>query len=328
MRKKIGLFLLYAAVVALLPALALPLGGSGAKEETDTPPNVTQSANGVTFEILDDSTGNVFAVSLREYLIGALACEMPVSFEPEALKAQVVALHTYALYMQQNPTGAAALAGADFSVDTAANRGYMPESGRVAYFGDNYTAGEQKLEQAVDAAIDYILTYSAQPIAACFHAISSGTTESSEVMFGTALPYLVAVDSAADRDSAGYSSETVLTSFDFSDLMSVYDPLFTVVGEPESWIGEVIYSTSGTVTAISVCGRQYKGSELRAALSLRSSCFNVTYAEGEFTFTVSGYGHGVGMSQYGANSLALRGESFDAILSHYYPGTTLSDSGA
>ena len=319
-KKRLLIYAVYVLLIALLPAIALlfaPESGADAPQTGDTG---TEASDTETVTVYDTGADKTFALSMREYLIGALACEMPASYEQEALRAQAVALHSYALYMQRTKTGD----GADFEVNGSLCRGYIDSAGRSALYGAAAAEYEAKLETAAVAALPYILTYDGEPIAACFFAISSGRTETAADVFGKALPYLISVDSQWDTAAEGYRETASFTSSELTDLLHAARKDFSVSGEPDGWVGEIVRSDSGAALRVTVCGSVFTGAELRTALSLRSANFTCEYADGSFTFTTLGYGHGVGMSQYGANCMAKEGSTFDAILAHYYSGATLA----
>lgn len=317
MKKQVVIYIVFALAVALIPAAGAFMGTAAPELPDDPFPEPVAE----TLTLLNESSESMFVLDMREYLVGALACEMPVSFEDEALKAQAVAIHSYALYMQKNSQNEYA-----FGVDTAARRGYMDREQRSAYYGASFAENEKKLENAVDSTLAYVLTYEGEPIVACFHAISTGRTEQGGNVFATSLPYLRAVDCPKDVENKNYSHTETLTTSDFSTLMTMYDKELSIVGEPEGWVGSTTVSESGTVLSISVCGKNYTGTDIRQALGLRSAAFDISYAEGEFAITTRGFGHGVGMSQNYANELAKQGKTFDEILAYFYSGTTLSKS--
>lgn len=316
MKRQAAVYLLFIIAILVIPAIpALLDTGSGPAAEPfpDAAPE--------QLEIMDLSTGNVFVTDLREYLVGALTCEMPASFEEEALKAQAVAIHSYAAYMKDSSKNSY-----DFTVDTAAKRGYMTREQRSSYFGLSFSANESKLEAAVDKTIGYLLTYNGRAIAACFHAISTGMTEDSGNVFAASLPYLQPVDCPDDTKSASYISRVELAPADFEDALALADNEFRAVGEPESWLGKCTVSRSGVVLSYEICGRAYTGAALRQALKLRSAAFTAEYSGGKFLLEVRGYGHGVGLSQNQANQFAKGGMTFDKILEYFYKGATLSKS--
>ncbi len=319
------LFLLVAIPASLFPGMA---------EESIDPevPSVATSteksievAESVEFcqsyQMLDITSGKVETLSIREYVIGAVCGEMPATFESEALKAQAVAVHTYAerqhLLEQNNPTPE--LCGADFSNDSSLYQAYFTENQARQYYGDNFEASYAKICESVDEVLPYLLEYDGAPIIAAFCSMSAGKTESAENVWGSEVPYLVSVDSIADTEAPRYL-ETV--TFSKEELQAALSATFSEAdwsGDPASWITLDRISEAGTVLEATVGGAPTTGQTLRSLLSLRSGAFTVTYGEEGFTFTTKGYGHGVGMSQYGANAMAKEGADFLEILAHYYP---------
>ena len=153
--------------------------------------------------------------------------------------------------------------------------------------------------------------------------MSNGRTEASENVWGTALPYLVSVDSSTDLAADHYEYALTLSAQQTAQQLAALG-LTADLAAPEQWFGTPEYTAAGYVAALPVCGQRITGTALRQALGLRSTCFTVRYESGTFCFTTKGYGHGVGLSQWGAKALAEQGQNFADILAHYYPGTSLS----
>lgn len=277
------------------------------------------SADSETFRFEDSSTGQVVELSRRDYVLGAVAAEMPVSWPDEALKAQAVAAHTYALYCRDH---AAAENGAWLTADPARRQGCLTEPVLRSYWGTAYDENYARLSSLVDEVLDDLLTYENAPACTSYFAISNGRTEASENVWGAPLPYLVAVDSAADCSAPHYEVALSLPQAQVEAALTGLG-LTPDAAAPGSWFGSPTRSPSGYITAQPVCGQALSGTALRRALGLRSTDFTVHYADGTFTFTTHGYGHGVGMSQWGAKALAEQGATAAEILAHYFPGTTL-----
>lgn len=272
------------------------------------------------YKVLKCSTGEITEVSVRDYVIGAVASEMPAIFETEALKAQAVVCHTYAERQRelQKKYPDEALGNADFSDDPNKYQGFFTNDMIRHYFGDNYEMHYSKIADAVDEVLDYMIVYDGEPIISAFHSMSSGMTESAENAWGTAVDYLVPTDSESDIDAPNYTNEARI-SVDFvkARLERIFEG--TVLDdEPENWIKIGERSESGTVLSADVGGITVTGNDLREAFGLRSADIEVECFDGEFIFTTRGYGHGVGMSQYGANSMAQKGKKWRDIISHYY----------
>lgn len=262
----------------------------------------------------------VSEISVFDYLTGVLAAEMPVSFEPEALKAQAVAARSYLQRGLASPKHE----GADICTSADCCQAYLsPEQLRESW-GENFELYMKKITAAVEETDGQYLSYDGQPALAAFHSSSDGATEDSGAIWNE-LPYLVSVDSPETADSVpNFVSSVRSADIDFRDTILYLKPEADMTGDADSWVGEVSRSGSGRVDSIVIGGVSFTGSELRKLFSLRSTDFELSHGDGEFVFTVKGYGHGVGMSQYGANAMARSGAGYREILMHYYPGTTIS----
>ena len=287
------------------------------EESSRVAPSPADTADTVCFT--DQSTGQTITLPLREYLIGAVAAEMPVSWPDEALKAQAVAAHSYALYRRDHSTREN---GAWFTADPARRQGCLTDAVLHSYWGTAYAASYARLSALVDAVQTQVLYYEDAPAGTSYFAISNGMTEASENVWGTALPYLVAVDSSTDLNADNYLYTVQFTAEQMQQALAVLG-LLPDPAAPASWFGEAALTPSGYVASLPVCGQSVTGPALRKALGLRSACFTVQYQEGSFLLTTKGYGHGVGLSQWGAKALAEQGQSAEEILAHYFPGTEL-----
>ena len=229
-------------------------------------------------------------MTLGEYLVGVVRAEMPASFEPEALKAQAVAARTYTLYN----------------------------------WGENADAYEEKIETAVRETDGETILYGGVPILAVFHSCSAGQTRSSGQVWVSDLPYLQAVSSPEPADSIpNYYSRVEFTAEEFREKVLTSYPEADLSGDISGWLQNAVTDTAGSVESVDVGGVSMKGSTLRSILGLRSACFEWEAADGKLVFFVTGYGHGVGMSQYGANQMAKEGADYRTILTHYYTGVTV-----
>jgi stage II sporulation protein D len=280
-----------------------------------------------TVLVQNSGTGEVLTVPLRDYLIGAVAAEMPVTWPDAALQAQAVAAHSYALYCRDH-NDTAAMGGAWLTADPARRQGYLTDEVLHSYWGTGYTAKYARLSALIDAVSDTVVTYGGAPADACYFAISNGRTEASQNVWDTALPYLQGVDSSADRSADGYETTESYT------VQQMYDALASGLGlkadgiAPDTYFGSAVLTDAGYVYTIEVCGTRVRGTVLRSALHLRSACFTIGYADQTFTVVTRGYGHGVGLSQAGAKAMAEAGSSWQDILQHYFPGTALGHSAA
>ena len=334
MKRYLPAILLVTLSTALIPAVPVIFTGKPHTQAAEMPKlkefieeeNISVQA----YNVLDISTGEVMEVPVRDYVIGAVCAEMPALFEPEALKAQAVAAHTYAerqrLLEQKNPTKE--LCGADFSNDTSKYQGYFTVSQIKRYYGENFDEYYNKVAAAADEVLPYILTYDNEPIISAFHSMSSGMTESSENAWGTPEPYLVPAESKADTSAPKYMEEVRLDrELLASRLTSGFEEI-TLSDDIKSWIQINEVSESGTVLTAYAGDLLVTGNDIRSVLGLRSACFSIDYSEDEIIITTRGFGHGVGMSQYGANAMAQEGKTWQDILQHYYKGCEISFAGA
>ena len=244
---------------------------------------------------------------------------MPASFQDEALKAQAVAARTYAMYCAKSQKHGEAQVCTDYACCQA----WQSDEALRQKWGGDYDTYSQKIRAAVEATAGQYLSYAGQPVFAAFHSSSAGATEDCGQVWNPS-PYLVSVSSPETaEDVPNYISTVECTPLDFRDTLLYAHPEADFTGEESGWIGEIRLDGSGRVASAVLGGVSMKGTELRQLFSLRSTAFQLEYTGESFRFTVTGYGHGVGMSQYGANVMARQGETYTGILAHYYPGTVL-----
>lgn len=288
---------------------------------------VSETEPVTVFKVLDQTTGKVNEISLRDFIRGAVAAEMPASFHSEALKAQAVAAHTFALHnhFAQTESPDASLKGADFAADPTNMKVYITEQKAKEFYGGGETADKywSKICEAADSVSDLVLEYDDEPIVAAYHAISSGRTEDASNVWIGGSPYLVSVKSEGDLLAPGYESTVAMTAAEVKAKLTAAYPGIKLSGGESAWFGEITRSDSGYVSMVEVGDMDIAGKELRQIFGLRSHNFEVNYENGSFIFTVTGYGHGVGLSQYGADFLANQGYGFDEILSAYYTDAVL-----
>lgn len=290
---------------------AEPVASVGAVE-METAPEVTAAGESLTM-LLRREDGQTQELDMDTYLTGVLLAEVPASFHPEAKKAQAVAARTF--------TRKAWVTGGkhgDGSVctDPACCQAYI-EPQKYLENGGTEEAVEQARAAAVDTA-GYVLTYDGALIEATYFSCSGGSTEDAVAVWGADYPYLRATQSPGEENAAHYIDTVRFTKSEFAKALDV-----TLTGEPDSWIGFTTYTSGGGVNTMRIAGQEFQGTELRKLLGLRSTAFTVT-ADGEgVTITTRGYGHRVGMSQYGADAMAESGSTYAEILVHYYQGTQL-----
>lgn len=302
-------------------------GSDSASQVSSSPqssePNAKEQGS---FHVLDESTGKIQELSYSDFLIGVVSAEMPLSFQKEALKAQAVASMTFFLKKKeaQQASPDAALKGADFSLDFSKGPGYLTDQKLQEKWGDAYGENRKKIEEICQEVQNQVLRDSDKAlITAAYHAISGGVTEASADAFAQAREYLVEVPSPGDYLAPGYQTTVTVSPEEFQTKAAAAWPGIKLDGEPQTWVGESQKTAAGLVKSIKIGSAEATGEEIRQAFSLRSANFDLIFSEGSFLFTVRGYGHGVGMSQYGANFMAAQGATYEEILAWYYPGTKI-----
>lgn len=261
--------------------------------------------------------GETVSMALDAYLTGVILAEMPLSFADEALKAQAVASRTYALRSYAHRRhGSAAL---------------CTDAGCCQSWKDPATvsaADRARAEAAVRATDGLALYYDGALIDATFFACSGGQTEAAAAVWGTDLPYLQAVESPGEEGAAHFTDETRVPLAEFRAALEAMDPEVRLSADPGGWLGEVQYTPGGGVAEIELGGRPFTGKALRKRFGLRSTAFTLELSAAEAVFTTRGWGHRVGMSQYGADAMARTGKDFAEILAWYYRGAVLAPAGA
>lgn len=334
MKRVLLCFLVFFFAVLCIPLTAFFSPGDGAglpqpdSSGSDNSDSESNNQNLGTFKLLRTATGEVLELSASDYIKGVVSAEIPMDYEVEAIKAQAVAAHTYALRMRdvQKSSEDDGLKGADFSDDSSKYQAYVSREEFDEMYGDKAEEYWKKCSDAVDEVIGKVMLYQNEPIAAAFHSTSSGKTESAEVVWGNAFEYLIPVDSAADQNAPSYSAEK---KFAYSEAESALKGAFSdiVLSEDKAGLFQIKSSSdSGTVTEIQVGSMTLSGVQLRSVLGLSSANFTVSYQseDDSYLFSSKGLGHGVGMSQYGANEMAKGGKNYEEILKHYYTGIELS----
>jgi stage II sporulation protein D len=302
------------------PAEAAPEAAPEPAAEAGAPAAVDA---GMTVDILFGS--RVETMTLRDYLLGVVAAEMPAAFEPAALEAQAVAARTDTLYrlLVAKPHREAACC-----VDPGCCKAYLSPEELRRRWGEDYDRWAEKIAAAVDATDGEVLTWEGEPIFAAFHACSAGRTEASEDVWVAALPYLRSVttpETAADVPS--FRSTVRFGTEELRQRLEDKVPGAVLPEDPARWLAGERRSETGRLLSVEAGGVTLSGTAFRMLLGLRSTAVSWTLAEGVFTFETEGYGHGVGLSQYGAEVMARAGESCEDILLHYYTGAALSGLG-
>ena len=265
----------------------------------------------------------VVEMTMAEYLPGVVQGEMPASFEPEALKAQAVAERTF-IYYHMLGGRKAAHPDADVCMDYRCCNAWVSQEQAKSNWGDNYEEYDRKIQRSVEETDGQVMLYEGKPILAAFHSSSAGVTAKSSDAWVSDRPYLVSVESPENGDSVpNYYSVNTFTPEEFREKILAAEPTAVLEGSPEGWVTDLQTNSSNREESVTVGGVSLRGTEVRSILGLRSACFTVECGADGITFHVTGYGHGVGMSQYGANALAREGKTWREILQWYYRGVSI-----
>ncbi len=252
------------------------------------------------------SNGTVITLEKEEYLVGVVSAEMPASFSMEALKAQAVAARTYTLK---------AISQGKRLTDTVSTQAYEDSNQLKAKWGNSYTTYYNKVKDAVNSTKGVYMTYNGKYIDAVYHSTNNGYTEDSFVVWGNNIPYLKTVSSPWDLSASSYLRTIYKDIENVSNILGVNINQDTVISTKTN--------DSNHIATVSIGDKTFTGIQLRNLLGLRSTDFDMTVNGGQVSFTTRGFGHAVGMSQYGANGMAKDGYSYAQILKHYYTGISI-----
>ena len=327
-----------AVLIFLLFFLPWLWGGEGGQDLPETAPDESQDAGPapereteLVPKTVRDSARTVRVqqgdaveeMDLETYLRGVVRAEMPASFEEEALKAQAIAARTYTLYKMgqgENPNHPQA----DICTDFSCCQAYKSEADAAADWGMSTAIYEEKIRRAVAETDGEVVLYGGSPVLAVFHSSSAGATQNAEDVWQGSVPYLQSVDSPEGADAVpNYYSRAAFTLTDFKERFIAQYPTANLSGSPSNWFTNIRQTENGAVLSLEVGGVALSGADLRSLLGLRSASFTIDFTDTEVIFSVTGYGHGVGLSQYGANVLAGQGWTCEEILEHYYTGASV-----
>lgn len=301
-----------AVVLSLAVRFGAPAQPAEELKITEQPAQI-QTMEPVMIQVLTDENVPV-DMELEEYLVGVVLAEMPVSFEPEAQKAQAVVARTFTLRCAQGGKHTEAAV----CMDSGCCQAYMAPEAYLAKGGTQ--EGIDRMRSAVEQTAGQVLTYEGTLIEATYFSCSGGATEDAVAVWGTDVPYLRSVSSPGEEDAAHFTDTVTFSAEEFAGALGL-----KLTGKPEKWLGKTTYTAGGGVDTMVIGGETFQGTTLRKALSLRSTAFTITAGEDFITITTRGYGHRVGMSQFGADAMAVEGSTYREILAHYYQGTELVD---
>lgn len=316
--------LIIAIVIFILIAVVFP----ALTVKKDEPADTENHAQDIEFSISklpksDEITvwidGQLTKMPMEEYLVGVVAAEMPASYELESLKAQAVAARTYTQYKKDNG-GCSAHPGADICCESNHCQAYMSPEEMAKTWGSDASMYTQKIVSAINDTCGEMIYYNGDEIQVFYHASSGGHTENSENVYGQALPYLVSVNSEGEESSSHYYGEVTVSRDEFISKMTAFSP--GIRFGTDKLIGNITRFESGRVQSIEVGNETFTGREMRKIFSLNSTNFTIKESSG-IAFLTIGFGHGVGMSQTGANAMAKNGADYISILTHYFSGVTV-----
>ena len=312
MRKLFYLFFSVVFAVVFVPALIILFFGFGGREALPREGDITITAL---------INGDIKEYNLEEYLFGVVAAEMPASFHKEALKAQAVAARTYIVNKMR--TGDSDHDEADVCADSTHCKAYLTDEQIKEKHGDNWIREYSgKIKSAIEETNGEIAVWGGEPIEAVFHSSGSGVTENAKDVWGGDVPYLVSVESPGDVHSPTFLNDVTVSFESFSEKIKEH-----AGGDVSPYIGDISRNESGSVKTIDLGGALFDGVKVREIFSLPSTNFTVSAGENEFVFHCRGKGHGVGMSQYGAEYFAKQGMEYKDILKKYYTGIDVVNIG-
>ena len=330
MKKVFIYFFVFLLIFFLLPAL-LTKKNVEAKVSDNKEINATEEEkvenydykNYGTIKLLHLETNEVEEVPIDTYLVNVVSAEMPADFEIEALKAQSVVARTYTIYKIQNKKHD----NADICDNSGCCQAWISKEERLARWDEGVRESNwQKIEQAVNGTKGKIITYEGKPINAFFHSNSGGKTEVPvNVWGGTGYPYLQVVETSGEDNYTQYNSEVVLSKEEILEKLKVNYSDISIDFNNNDDLKILEYTDSGRVKTVKFGNHNLSGTETRSLFGLRSTNFEIIKENDNIKFSVKGYGHGVGMSQTGANTLAKEGKIYEDIIKHFYIGVEIQD---
>ena len=307
--------ILFVIILGLVfPALVMFLTNSIRQDiNVEKPSGSEQIADEMISVLLED--GTIKELEINNYLTSVVLCEMPADFEFEALKAQVVVARTYAL--RRNDSGGKH-EDAAVCLQSSCCQGYQDIEDYISAGGSEENV--EKIREAVTQTDGLVLTYMGELIDATYFSCSGGMTEDAKAVWGNDVPYLQATVSPGEENATHYVDTVTFSVSEFAERLSLDAKQFRQEG-----IKDITYTAGGGVSSISACGKTFKGTDFRKLLDLRSTAFVISLVGDTVTITTKGFGHRVGMSQYGADAMAVSGADFKEILKYYYKGVEIVD---
>lgn len=314
MKKTAVFFALFVILSLTLPIFAVKrqdLSTGIIKKANKNEENIVyeKTRNDNVFKIKLKNSDKIVFLSYKEYLFGCIAAEMPISFEEEALKAQGVAAFSYALYKKENSKE-----DYDITDDYKVDQCYFEMDKIKEKWGESFDSNSEKLNSLIDEILGYKLTYKGKTALTVYHSLSSGKTFSAKEVWGKEIPYLSSVDCSSDRLDEKYQTVVTVKKEEFIKFFN--EKTGKKISDIKSL--KTQKSENGRTLSLIVSNESVSSSDIVKEYDLRSSCFDADISDGNIVFNVFGYGHGVGMSQSGANYMAKNGSGFEEILNHFY----------
>lgn len=316
MKKMMLISVIISAFMLLMPLAVL---GQVKKTETTVAQTVApieeKAESSDVFRVLDKTTNKITKMTADDYIFGVVVAEMPALYETEALKAQAVAAYTYACYKRELNEKS----DYDITTDFSTDQSFKTEEKAREGWGENGEEYVQKIKSVVKSVSGKCMYYKNKPIFAAYHAVSSGKTYSAKDVWGKEIEYLKSVDSSGDKEAKKYEATLEFTKEELEEKLSD----FGSKKKTKEIIGDIKAKKNGLVESVTIYGSKISGSQIRTALALPSSNFEIEEKDKKYIFNCLGYGHGVGMSQHGANYMAKQGYNYKQILCHYYSGIAI-----
>lgn len=312
MRDRLVIFLIFAVFSFSLPLFL----GQEAKAAAVFPEEIT---------LYREKTGETVTLSAKEYIVGCVSAQIPIDYEQQALNAQASASATYALRLMTDiKRGEAPWGTADLSDSSASCQSYFDYQQCIESYGEEYKDFLPKIEGAAQYGLSHIITYENEPIYAVYHSVNAGKTASPEIIWGRSFPYLKPVESPWDKGYINYECSNEMTTEEARKLLISHKSDIEIPADFAKWFSEINVNESGYVISLRLGKTLLSGGDMWRIFGLRSPAFEISYADNVYTFKTKGFGHCVGLSQYGANEMAKSGKTADEILKYYYSGVKIS----
>lgn len=315
-KKYICMALIFAVLLVLVPIVFPLVSGTSFFN-----PLKKQS---FTLELTE--SGEVVEISAVDYLTGCLYAQVRIDYEPELLKAQACAAYTYALRIVENSRRfpQSKPAKSDLTDNSATCQAYFTPEAAKAYYGDDYGEYYDKIRAAAEYGANNVILYENEPIYAVYHSVSTGSTNTGYNVWGVDYDYLLSVESACDKEFSYFECTNAVAYDKVRQALLNYNGAIKMPLDYSKWFTDANIDENGYLVSVSAGDNVLSGGDLWRIFRLRSTAVSISYDDGIFTFVTKGYGHGVGLSQYGGNEMAKSGAGAEEILLYYYSGVTIA----